>query len=243
MILFATASKRLEFKLLEGRDHKRITDFFDPLVKDVFTHTVKIIGAEIERIKKAMEVPGFDAGLYDELTRCREDIVRFSDSRVLFSANPEKTVDQLFQHYVERSFAYEPSYEEQMRKQLRELLISRNLGELYKQDTIGDTEKYKVNFPFVRKSDRRKVIKPIQFLNADPTALIDHGREWLTKVEMLKKFGFIEPQQVLFAYKTKQPSEGSLFNPFDEVQEMADSLGVQMIDIIASDKIVEFANC
>jgi hypothetical protein len=118
-----------------------------------------------------------------------------------------------------------------------------NLGDIYKQAVIGDADKYKVAFPFVRKSDQRKVIKPIQFLHDDPTALIDHGREWLSKIEMLKKLKFIEPEQVLFAYTAKRPNEDSLFDPFAEVLQLADILGVAMIDMIASEEIVRFANC
>ncbi|QPK62877.1 DUF3037 domain-containing protein [Methylomonas sp. LL1] len=244
VVLFATASKRLEFRLLESRQHKRITDFFDPLNKDVFGYAVKIVRAEIERIQKFYDFGGrVDANLYAELTRCREDIVRFSDSRVLFCDDPIAKVEQLFDHYIQRSFANEPSYEEKMRKQVKELLLSHNLGDVYKSAVIGDAGRYKVTFPFVRKSDHRKAIKPIQFLHDDATALIDHGREWLSKVELLSRFDFIAPEEVLFAYKTKAPSERAEFDPFDEVRKMAEKLGVTMIDMAASDEIVKFANC
>jgi hypothetical protein len=244
VVLFATGSKRLVCRLLESRQHKRITDFFDPLNKDVFGSAVKIVRAEIERIQKFYEFGGrVDANLYAELTRSREDIVRFSDSRVLFCDDPITQAEKLFEHYVQRSFAIEPGYEEKMRKQLKDLLVCHNLGDVYKQAVIGDADKYKVTFPFVRKIDHRKAIKPIQFLHDDPTAMIDHGREWLSKVELLSRFKFIDPEEVLFAYKTKAPNEEAEFDPFDEVRRMAEKLGVSMIDMAASDEIVKFANC
>jgi hypothetical protein len=111
VVLFATASKRLEFKLLDSRHHKRITDFFDhPLVKDSFSQTIKMIDVEIERIKNNFdETLGANFDRYADLIRSREDIVRFSDSRVLFSNDPAITVNQLFDHYVNRSFVRAPS--------------------------------------------------------------------------------------------------------------------------------------
>jgi hypothetical protein len=244
VVLFATASKRLEFKLLDSRHHKRITDFFDhPLVKDSFSQTIKMIDVEIERIKNNFdEILGANFDRYADLIRSREDIVRFSDSRVLFSNDPAITVNQLFDHYVNRSFVRAPSYEEKMRKQVRNLLVNHNLGDLYKEAVVGDIHKYKATFPFVHKGEQQKVIKPIQFLHNEPTALIDHGREWLTKVEYLKKYNFIQPEQVLFAYTAKKPSEQSLFDPFDEVMDLASKLGVAMVDLSASGDIVRFAS-
>jgi hypothetical protein len=243
VVLFATASKRLEFRLLESRQHKRITDFFDPLAKDVFGYAVKIVKAEIERIQKFYDNGGrVDVDLYAELIRSREDIVRFGESRVLFCEDPIRQVEKLFEHYVQHSFANEPGYEEKMKMQLKDLLVSHNLGDVYKQAVIGEVDRYKVTFPFVRKSDHRKAIKPIQFLHDDPTAMIDHGREWLSKVELLTRFNFIAPEEVLFAYRTKTPNDGVGFDPFDEVRNMAEKLGVTMIDMVASEEIVKFAN-
>jgi hypothetical protein len=151
-------------------------------------------------------------------------------------------VEKLFEHYVQHSFANEPGYEEKMKMQLKDLLVSHNLGDVYKQAVIGEVDRYKVTFPFVRKSDHRKAIKPIQFLHDDPTAMIDHGREWLSKVELLTRFNFIAPEEVLFAYRTKTPNDGVGFDPFDEVRNMAEKLGVTMIDMVASEEIVKFAN-
>ena len=243
VVLFAMGSKRLEFKLLESNQHKRITDFFDPLDRNVFGYAVKIIKAEIERINRFDDLDGrVTAELYAELTRSREDIIRFSDNRVLFCDDPVAKVNELFEHYIQRGFANEPSYEENMKKQLKELLATHNLGDRYKPAYIGDENKYKVTFPFVRKSDHRKAIKPIQFLHDNPTALIDHGREWLSKVEQLCRFDFIAPEEVLFAYKIKTPIESAAFDPFDEVRKMAENIGVTMIDMASSEDIVKFAN-
>lgn len=243
VVMYAAASRRLDFKLLDSRQHKRITEFFYPLDKDVFGLSVKVVKTEIERIKAFYEVAGrIDVDLYNELTRCREDVIRYSESRVMFCDDPATKLEQLFEHYVQHSFANEPAYEDKMKRQVKELLANHNLEHIYKQTAIGDVNKYKATFPFVRKSDNKRVIKPIQFLHDEPTALIDHGRDWLSKVEMLSRFGYVEPQHVLFAYQKKPANQASLFDPFEEVMNMADKLGVNMIEMSAGDKIVEFAS-
>lgn len=242
VVIYATASRRLDFKLLDSRQHKRITDFFYPLDREVFGLSVRVIKAEIERIKSFYKMDGrVDVDLYSELTRCREDVIRFSESRVMFCDDPVTKLEQLYEHYVQHSFANEPAYEEKMKRQLKDLLAAHYLEHAYKQAAIGDSSKYKATFPFVRKTDNKRVIKPIQFLHDEPTTLIDHGRDWLSKVEMLSRFDYVEPQNVLFAYEKKPAAQARLFDPFDEVMNMAEKLGITMIEMADSDKIVEFA--
>jgi hypothetical protein len=96
-----SSSNAYSSALLDSKQHIRITHFFDPVCKDVFVQTSKIIRAEIERIKKLLdETAAVDVDFYGELIRCREDIIRFTDSRVLFSIDPVATVEKLFEHYI-----------------------------------------------------------------------------------------------------------------------------------------------
>lgn len=247
IVLYATTSKRLEFKLLDGKhkQHKRITNFFDPKCKDVFIKTSEIIRAEIERIKIFLnETTGVDVDLFGELIRCREDIIRFSDSRVLFSIDPVATVDKLFEHYVHRSFIHEPTHEEKMKRQVRDLLDQRNLSKKYREATIGEPDKYEVRFPFVRKAGEQRVIKPIYFGYEKPTPLIEHGNTWLSKIQQLKKYRFIKPDQILFAYDAPDKNQSNLFAAFNEIKEQIEKEGVVMADIKSNDDIddiIEFA--
>lgn len=242
IVLYATASKRLEFRLLDGKQHARITGFFDPKCKDIFVHTSKIIRAEIERIKKFIaETTSVDVDLYGELIRCREDIIRFSDSRVLFCIDPVTAVDKLFGHYVNHSFIHEPGHEEKMKKQVRELLNHCNLGEKYKEDTIGDANKYEVRFPFVCKNTKQTVIKPIHFKHEKPSLLIDHGLSWLAKIQQLEKHRFIRPDEILFAYDAPDECQSTLFAAFNEIKDQIEKEGIVMADIKNDKDIVEFA--
>ncbi len=116
------------------------------------------------------------------------------------------------------------------------------MGELFKEGAIGQAEKYEATFPFVRKDGNPRVIKPIHFREDKPSALIDQGNYWLSKVQQLAKYKFIEPQQVLFAYDAPKQRQFSLFDPFDEVKEQAEKIGVVMADITAKTEIANFAS-
>lgn len=242
IVLYATASKRLEFRLLDSKQHARITHFFDPLCKDVFVQTNKVIRCEIERIKKFMDkATGEDIDLYAELIRCREDIIRFSDNRVLFCSDPVKTVDELFEHYVHRSFLHEPSYEEKMKKQMRDLLDRYDLGAKYKEGAIGERDKYEVRFPFVRQNKKLKIIKPIHFTHDKPSQLIDHGLTWLAKVQQLERLRFVRPDEILFAYDGPEKSESNLSDAFNEIKEQIEREGITMADMDSQNEIISFA--
>ncbi|WP_432744238.1 DUF3037 domain-containing protein [Methylobacter sp. G7] len=242
IVLYATASKRLEFRLLDGKQHARITGFFDPMCKDVFVQTSKIIRAEIDRIKHFLEeTVGGDIDLYAELIRCREDIIRFSNSRVLFCTDPVATVDKLFDHYIHRSFIHEPGHEDKMKKQVRDLLDRSNLGEKYKEGTIGEQDKYEVRFPFVCQNTKKTVIKPIHFKHEKPSQLIDHGLSWLAKIQQLEKYRFIRPDEILFTYDAPDNSQSNLFAAFNEIKKQIESEGILMADIKRIDDIVKFA--
>lgn len=242
IVLYATASKRLEYRLLDNKQHARITGFFDPRCKDIFVQTNKIIRAEIERITQLLTLTnGADIDLYGELIRRREDIVRFSEGRVLFSLDPVVTVDKLFEHYVHHSFINEPSHEDKMKKQVRDLLDSCNLGDKFKETTIGRSDKYAVKFPFVSTVSQQTIIKPIHFKQEKPSLLINHGIEWLVRIQQLEKYGLIRPDNVLFAYDAPDDTQGHLFDAFTAIKAQIEHEGVVMAAINKDDAIVKFA--
>jgi len=241
IVLYATASKCLEFRLLDSKHHTRITHFFDVVCKDVFLQTNKIILAELDRVKSFLE-KSTDIDLYGELIRPREDIIRFSENRVLFSNDPVATVDKLFEHYVHRSFLDEPSYEEKIKKQVRDLLNSYNLSDKYKEACIGEPDKYEVRFPFVCKLDKRAIIKPIHFKHDKPSKLIDHGIAWLGKIQQLEKFGFIAPEEILFAYDAPDEGKSNLLAAFYEIKNQIENEGIIMADINSRNEIIQFAS-
>jgi len=240
IVLFVPATKRLEFRLLDSKHHARITNFFDSVCKPTFIQTSKVLRAEIERIKGFMGHTDID--LYSELVREREDIIRFSGNRALFCSDPVAMVNQLFEHYVHRSFLTEPGYEDKMKRQVRDLLNKYKLGEQYKEGRIGEEDKYEVNFPFINLAAKQSIIKPIHFKHTKPSQLIDHGLSWLGKIQQLHKLGFIAPEQVLFAYKAPDDNQKKLYDAFSEIKIQIEGGGIVMEDVNNQGEIVRFAS-
>ena len=238
--LFVPTTNNLYFKLLTAKEHERITHFFKPLKKEIYTAAIQIAQAELERIQARLVVSNSASIEYDDLIRPREDIIQYSQNRVLFSTDAIKTVDELFDHYVKREFAYHDRHEEEMRKRIRTLLITSGLEGQFKQGYLGNEDKYKVNLPFVN-AQGKAAIKPIHFRHPDSSQLIDHGVSWLTKIGQLKRYGMIETENVLFAYNPPEHQQGVLFSAFEEVKTQIEETGIKMIDFNQTDFVVEFA--
>ena len=100
-MLYIPASQGLVYKLLNPEQHERITNFFKLINESVFRDTLQIIRAELERIKIFLSQNHTnEVNLYNELIRPREDIIRYSENRVLLSTEPYKKLEYLFKDYV-----------------------------------------------------------------------------------------------------------------------------------------------
>ena len=240
IVLYAPETKELRFKLLSAKKHERITHFFKPLKKEIYTNIIQIIRAEIEHRQKLLTKSiKIKMDFYEELIRPREDIIQYSKNRVLFSTDITKTLDDLFEHYIERSFANKEHHEENMRKKIRSLLIKKGLEKKFKQGIIGQEGKYNVLLPFVNQH-HQAAIKPIHFRHPDSNKLTDHGLIWLAKIRHLKRYDFVQPEHILFAYNAPEQKKGILFDAFKEVKNQIEDFGITMIDIEKSEKITNF---
>ena len=115
IILAAPRAGFLDYRL-ETRRHARVTSFFDTLEPEFFRKAVTALTRELDRVRKMLPVTNntqsrMDLGsaepsarLFAEVTREREGLINFSDSRVVLSDDPQKTLDKMFGHYVERNF-------------------------------------------------------------------------------------------------------------------------------------------
>lgn len=237
LLLFAPRARRLLFKLLDPRQHGRITQFFEPLDGKLFTHVHHALLTELARLA---ECP--DAADIEELTRPREDIIRYSPKRVLFADTETfaQTLDGLYAHYVQRSFAHEEGYEECLRKRVHALLKDRGLDRHFHDKTVGD-DHYAVRFPFVGDGEVRGVIKPIHFQHAKPAQLIDHGLAWLGKVRQLKRAGHLAPGAALFACQPPAPDNTLLQRAYADVCGQIEEAGIVMLPIEQATDIEAFA--
>lgn len=242
IVLYVPMTRQLHFKLLSAREHERITHFFKPLNREIYTSAIQIIRAELEHIQNLLtKSVNTKMDLYDELIRPREDIIQYSKNRVLFSANVTKTVEDLFEYYVKHEFAYKENYEEEMKKRIQNLLKTCGFEKKFKDGYVGDENKYKVHLPFVN-ANAQAAIKPIHFKHPDPHQLIEHGLNWLIKITQLKRYGFIEPQNILFTYNPPEKQSVKLFNAFSDVQNQIEDAGILMADINEDNSITQFVH-
>ncbi|MFI3215315.1 MAG: DUF3037 domain-containing protein [Methylococcales bacterium] len=231
IVLYAHDSRVLRFKLLSGREHKRITNFFEPLELSIYSEIIKYLNAKLTKPQHTLE-------FYDELIRPRESIVRYSNNRVLFSENVDETLNELFEHYVKRSFAHHESFEREMQNRLTSLFRENNLESKFIEGDIGN-EKYKVKFPFIDKQGN-KAVKPIHFCHSESRKIIEHGGTWLMKVKQLNRGGFVKPESVLFTYRAPNESQGILFEAFCDIKEQIEDTGITMAHIEQPQAILNF---
>ncbi len=240
IVLYLPETKELHFKLLSAKEHERITHFFKPLKKDIFTSTIQIIHAELERIQTLLTKPkSIKIDFYEDLIRPREDIIQYSKNRALFSTNIAKTVNDLFGDYVKLNSAHKEGYEQKMQKKIQGLLSDLELKGCFKKASLGEKSKYNVNFPFVS-NNHQAVIKPIHFKHSDSNKLIEHGLGWLMKIQQLKRYNFIQPDNVLFAYSPPENKQGVLFDAFRDIKVQIEDFGIVTTDINDSKNITDF---
>lgn len=253
ILLWTPKTRYLGFKLLR-RKHARITQFFEELDKSVYLKTMANLEVELHRVQRMLKEHlggfgdndreyGFHKGLFQELIRPRETMVRFSEQRAVLTENPEQTLQNLYDHYVGRNFVTKEYQETLLEKGVKKLLEQRDLARRFTKQRIED-QLYGVTFPFVEQRDDHaiKVIKPLFLGQADSTAIIEHGGRWKLKVEQLRKRNLLNGP-VLFPVKGPEVAEASDIQQeaFSETLDNLAGDNIQVVLYAEQDKILEFA--
>ncbi|MEZ5387554.1 MAG: DUF3037 domain-containing protein [Prosthecobacter sp.] len=205
--------------LVEQRKQRRVTDFFPELDKAQFRATREAVEAEFERIKH-LAVQEKDRELvrrvFQEMVRPREAVFRFGEARTILTDAPEKLSKQLFERYVLRNFAKQKEYQETVmaKRYLKVLRELRPACPFHGQFVIkGGLYHVKVPIhsaqmkdPDAAKPVPARVIKPLDFDKDDPTAIIDHGDAWMTRIRRLQDMD-MNPERFIFA--VNQPRRGN----------------------------------
>lgn len=150
---------------LQIKRSKRITQFFDNLGANVFRTAINDLKEELARVHDVLKAhgfdrrrmvndDGFDRGLFAEVIRPRETIIRFSEPCVVLAENPKETLDQLYAFYVERNFVTKEYRETVLGKGIRNLLLNAQIGGRFQRERVGD-EEFTVPFPFVEFYDNK----------------------------------------------------------------------------------------
>lgn len=250
IIMMAHKACYFGFKL-QTRRYGRITNFFKELDAKVFRSAMNDLNEELERVHGVLKVHGFDRrlkendanfanGIFAEVLRPRESIVRFSEPRAVLADEPKETLKELFAYYVERNFVTKEYRETVLEKGMRRLLFQSEVGERFQRKRIGDDE-FSVTFPFVETLDEvpTKIIKPLNLAQDDSTNILEHGGKWMFRMNELKK-RHVLPERVLLAVDGPAGG-GRRDNAYHEAVEMLGDTGVTVLPYEKQSKILEFA--
>jgi len=206
---------------------------------------------ELERATDIFKQHGFDKrlkhndiefanGLFNEIVRTRETIIRFGEVRTVLTDNPREKLKELFAFYVERNFVTKKYQEALLEKGVRKLLYKVNVGDKFVKDKIGD-DAYHVNFPFVehRINKPNKVIKPLHLGHEDSTKIYDHGASWVFRINKLKE-RYLNLDNVLFTLSGPN-GDGNRWNAYHEIEKELIDTGIQVTTFDKETEIINFA--
>jgi len=253
ILLWAPKKRYLGFKLLRKK-YGRITQFFEELDKAIYLRAMHDLDAELVRVQKLllnddvnaanvdMEY-GFHKGIFEELIRPRETIVRFSEQRVVLAEDPRQTMNDLYDYYVGRNFVTKEYQETVLEKGVKKLLQTKDLVKRYHRRKVEDNL-YGVTFPFVQEREEKavRVIKPLFLGQADSTRIIEHGDHWKLKVQQLRKRHLLHGP-VLFPVKGPEgvnPDDVRL-EAFQETKRNLEEAGIDLALYTEHKKIIDFA--
>lgn len=254
IVIISPQNRFFGFNLATKR-YGRITQFFDEINAGIYKNTVYNLKKELERVSRNLKDQGFDkrlsyndidysTNLFNELTRTRETIIRFSEIRTVLTNNPNDTLKELFNYYVERNFVTKKYKETLLESGVRQLLFKAHIGDHFLRDTIGD-DAYKVSFPFVKQgiNELKKIIKPLHLAHDDSTKISNHGAAWIYKIKKLKEKQLLLTENVLFTLSTPPRDRSNRYEAYSDIKSDLIKVGVKVIPYQDENKnkILEFA--
>lgn len=209
VVLFAPNARYFGFKLL-GNRYARITHFFEQMDAKVFRVSMRTFREELQRVDDVLKQMGTDRrfkamdrdgalALWSEVIKPRETMLRFSESRLVLADDSRAKVRELYEYYVERNFVTPERQEQLLERGVRGWLREAKLLEQFHSARVGNDE-YHAQFPFVAgpEDHPERIIKPLNLGYEDAARIIDHGGQWIVRVNALKKRQLL-PGKVLFA--------------------------------------------
>jgi hypothetical protein len=237
------------FKLM-GRRHARVTHFFEQLESQVFRATMNTLRDELERTRGLLRQHGFDKRLksndvdfakrlFKEIVRPRETVVKFGELRAILAEEPGATLEELYGHYVERDFVTRKYQEAVLERGMRKWLWQAHIAERFTKLEVGNDE-YHATFPFVEKRGELpvKAIKPLHLTHDQPSKILDHGGQWLFRIQALKRRNML-PDKVLFAVGGPA-DDGARGKAYNEIVDSLKATGVDVLPFSSKAQILDF---
>lgn len=236
---------------IETKRLARITNFFDALEPVALKSTLISLQTELIRIRalsgympngqKKFEFwkEHSASHLFISLTKNREGNVRFGDHRYAFHINPEKKLEELFDHYVRHNFVT-PLYQETVLERAIRGVLNETPKEInFKKETFTDGV-YSASFPFVFTENEvaSKILKPLFLGQNDASRILEHGNKWLFTVKRLQ--GKL-PSKILFAVEGPN-SDDKRKKAFEEAIGDFKRNRISVVRAADSGKILDFVS-
>jgi len=179
---------------IEHRKHKRITDFFPELDKAPFLAARTAVQAEFERVQHLAAKktdPELGRRIFREMVRPRESVFRFGEVRTILTDAPAALAQNLFDQYVERHFAKQKAYQEEvMARRYYEALQNMRPDRKFKRNYTISGGLYHVKVPlcsdaFTRNDAPQRIIKPLDLGKDDATEILEHGQLWANRLQLI----------------------------------------------------------
>lgn len=223
-----------EFRFKIATRRQRVTRFFETLDSKVYIRARNEVDEELNRLVGFFASRRNEISLlvttFKHLIQPRETMMRFSEPGTVTTTDIGETLETLFDHYVNHSFANKEYQEKVLERQLGSLLATSNLKQRYSERRLGDSE-YDVRFPFVLMADEQaaQAIKPLYFGQAEPSRILEHGDAWQAKVMRLKRAQRLA-KDTLFITEPPSEDQPKLIKAYEEVTNaLADVEGVRVV--------------
>ncbi len=237
----------LDARLMPTKKTGRITGFFEQLDKQIYRDTLNYLDDELQRVRQMVCDAGHRDGgtlvkhMFAGLTRPREALLRFSETRVVLAEDPAVTLDKLFARFVERDFVNKQYHDKLLERGVREVLVRANLREYFKPAEVG-SESLHIQVPFVHMRDGQPThaIKPLDLGKDEANQVYEHGGHWLERVRRLGKHELM-PDAMLFAVNVPAPTDTAVRRAADEIVSDLREAGVIVAEAADATAIIQFA--
>jgi len=233
-------------RLMPIKKTGRITGFFEQLDRRIYREAMGYLKDELDRLGDLIQERGkgsksFLQQIFVGLTRPREALLRFGETRVILAEQPVDTLSQLFSTVVERDFANKAYHDQILIRGVRETLRKANLREYFQEGDIGNEDLH-IHVPFVHKREGRPqlAIKPLDLAKDVPNLVYEVGGRWVDRVHRMKRHNLL-PDAMLFAVKMPDSKIDRARTAANEILGDLRSRGVQTVPIADADAITAFA--
>jgi hypothetical protein len=252
VVMFAPNARYFGFKLL-GNRFARVTNFFEQMDAKVFRASMSTFREELQRIDGMLKQMGTDrrlrtldregaVRLWGEIIKPRETMLRFSESRVALADDPRVKMLELYEYYVERNFVNREYREKLLDRAVQGWLRQAKLADRFHPARVGNDE-YHAQFPFVAGPEEKpeKIIKPLNLDYSEASRIIDHGGQWMVRINALKKRHLL-PDRVLFTVKGPDADDATVRGQArrDVVADL-EGAGILVADFSQTQAVIDFA--